>query len=90
MSAKYPFAVVAWLDHCGGRGEWTSVADLQSHFPVTIFSAGWIVKETKEFITLVPHAGIGKDGHITESSQGELCIIKKCIIQRHRVSKFDK
>ena len=44
--------------------------------PSTIESVGWVVKETKQSVTLV--------AHLTDSdnASGELCILKNVIIKR--------
>lgn len=79
---KYELEYVEWLDHCShGRG-WKEVKDLQENdwSPILVVSVGWVIKETKKYIVIIPH-------HDTTGGncQGSMTIIKSCIKKRKRL-----
>lgn len=71
--------VVEWLDHCSTKGgQWESFEDICEDLkPLTVHSVGWVIKETKESVTLIP------TWH-NEQAYGDILIIKRCIISRQK------
>lgn len=73
--------VVEWLDHCSMFGrKWESLSDALELEPALVQSIGWVVKETREFIILIPS--------LCEETEiyGELLILKACIKRRLKVN----
>ena len=52
--------IVDWIDSCGTDG-WASLRGLSKDEPTKCRSVGWVVKETDEFIHLVPNISVEKD-----------------------------
>ena len=70
--------LIEWLDHCSlDGGHWQTVESAETLTPVIVQSIGWLLKETKETIVLVPHLSQGQ-GQVF----GEVCILKRVIIKR--------
>lgn len=75
-----PIVVVEWIDSCSIRGgHWNSFDDAEQLTVDRIRSIGWIFKETKDSITLVPHAAAHSVG-------GEMCIPKVAITRRWKLT----
>lgn len=71
-----PITVVEWTDSASIRGgHWHSYDDAESLTPDNCKSVGWILRETKEAITIVPHSALHSIG-------GEMCIPKVAITKR--------
>jgi hypothetical protein len=71
-----PLAVIEWIDSCSLSGAfWHAHEDGEQLLLDHCKSVGWILKETKKEIILVPHT--------TEHSiGGEMCIPKIAITRR--------
>jgi uncharacterized protein len=50
---QFPLIFVTWLDHAGSDGKWKDVHDVDSELS-TVYSVGWLVKETKYVVVLAP------------------------------------
>lgn len=76
-----PLTVVEWIDSCSIRGgHWHPHEDAQQLSVDEIKSVGWILKEDKKAIVLVPHAAAHSVG-------GEICIPKVAITRRWTLAK---
>jgi hypothetical protein len=73
--------LVVWEDHFVGDSSWHGL-DSVSLEPQLCTSVGWIVKEDKEHIVLMPHLSPVRGG--TQSGFGELTIVRAAI----RAKKF--
>lgn len=90
---KYPFCIIEWVDHCTSEetSAWKNLERLREELtPCTVRSAGWVLKETKDYLVLVSHIGINDERVWDQESQGEICILKGCIIKRIRLTKYDQ
>jgi hypothetical protein len=71
-----PITIIEWFDSCSIRGgTWHSHDDAEQLVPDRIKSVGWVLKETKEAVTMVPHTA-------EHSVGGEMCIPKVAITKR--------
>ena len=52
---------VAWLDSRGCHDHWATLDDLREAKPCIIWSVGWVIAETDEYIQIVPHLGTDPD-----------------------------
>ena len=48
-------AVVEWIDSASDSTEWTDLDDILKAVPALIESVGWLVKETKDFVHVLPN-----------------------------------
>ena len=70
--------VIERLDHCSIKGgNWEKFEDIEDLKPLKVHSSGWLVRETKDAITIVP-TWHEDDGY------GEILIVKKCIVSRQK------
>jgi hypothetical protein len=81
---KLKFETVMWSDHAGGDG-WRVTNEVMCLEPVKLISAGWIIRETDEFLTLLPHLGLDGGNH-----RGDICLVKSAITHRKRFPKLDR
>jgi len=71
---------IVWLDHCSySTAQWRELDRISTLEPVKVNSLGYVVKETKDMIIIASHVYHDDDDH---GGQGEMCIIKKCIVSR--------
>ena len=71
-----PIAVIEWVDSCSLRGgHWHSHEDGEQLSVDRCKSVGWILKEDKECVVIVPHTA-------SHSIGGELCIPKVAITRQ--------
>ena len=79
MDAKHKIEMIEWADHCSlsnnDRG-WRPWSEIENMEVVPIFSVGWVVKETDQYVIMVSHLGDDNDVY------GEMLIIKTCITRR--------
>lgn len=75
-----PLVVIHWIDSCSIEG-WTSLEEIPLE-PTLVVSVGWILAETENALTLVPHCG-ETDGH--EAVSGSMTIPLICIKRRIRL-----
>jgi len=72
---------ITWWDHSSYSTQcWRSRAEVEELKPLKVHTVGYVVKETKRYITLV-NTWVADD----EELRGELCIIKSCIKRIRRV-----
>lgn len=86
MASKNELEYVVWLDHCslGPTRTWQDLADAVNLKPVKMYSVGWIIKETKTYIILVP------THNTSDHSYGEMLILKGCIKKRRVLRRKKK
>lgn len=78
-----PLAFIEWEDSLGCPQGWQSFEDALTSC-VIIQSVGWVLRESKESVTLVPHVG-SVDGNANQG-QGIMTIPKRCILKREAIS----
>ena len=67
---------VEWLDAVSiGTGGWVKLRDVEKLTPDLVRSVGWVVEETRDYLTMISHNG---DNEVA----GEFCIPKACIRKR--------
>lgn len=72
---------ITWYDHCSyNNSQWRDLPTQQELEPMEIYSFGFVIKETKKFLIIVPH--FSSSGN----SFGEMLILKSCIKERKKVS----
>lgn len=77
-----PLTFVEWVDHCSSCDTgWQSFEELRENKPLLVWSSGWLIHETKQYITLA--STIGSNGH----AFGDLIILKKCITKRENLGR---
>lgn len=57
------------------------------HRPSTINSIGWVVRETKDFLTITAHKLIDEDGDATQGNDA-MSIPRGCIRKVRNVPRF--
>jgi hypothetical protein len=74
---------VEWLDHCslGPTRTWQDLSDAVELTPVKMYSVGWVIKETKKYIIVVP------THNSSDHCYGEMLILKGCIVRRKILRK---
>ena len=74
---KLKFKRITWIDSASiTGGGWHSAEDINQLRPLEIKTAGYVVKETKDFITIASQ--VGEYGF----ASGEVCIPKFAIKKR--------
>jgi hypothetical protein len=69
---------IKWLDHTAWETAiWNDINKLEELEPVLVYSIGWVIKETPEYIIIV--STIQPDNDIVHS---EFLILKGAIIER--------
>ena len=72
---KFPLVMIEWLDHCSHEScDWRVFEQSVDMEPLLVLSAGWLMKETPDYIVIVPHFQ-QEFGMCT----GEMCIMKSSI-----------
>jgi hypothetical protein len=69
---------IEWLDHLTyeSNAAWHSLEDIEALEPVTCYTVGWVMKETRKYITVV--STLSTDG----GAKGEFTIIKGAVVKR--------
>jgi hypothetical protein len=71
--------IVEWVDHASLAGNhWQTIETVATLTPEHVTSIGWVLKEEKEFIVLMPH-------HTREMGFGDVAILKRAITKRKRI-----
>lgn len=79
-TGKLKVEIITWLDHCSWTTtEWSKLEDTQDLVPLKVTSIGQVVKETKDHLVIV--STLTEGGH----TNGEMCIIKGCIVKRTKL-----
>lgn len=78
-----PLVIIEWEDSLGCPQGWQAFEDASTSH-VIIQSVGWVLRESKESVTLVPHVG-RVDGDANQG-QGIMTIPKRCILKREAIS----
>ena len=74
-------ALIEWLDHASLEGShWQTLQDAATLAPVIVKSVGWVLREDKHTVVLVPHASQEFD-----LTFGEICLIKRTILKRKKL-----
>lgn len=82
---------IRWIDSIGCTSEWSPIDDMLDDIRMECESVGWIGKETKHYILLVPHwhkeKQVGENGKTTRDGCGEMAIPKVAVLERKELSK---
>lgn len=71
--------IIKWMDHTASSVPgWKDHATANNISPSAVFTVGWVVKETPDYIITVATTEKNIDGQV----QGEMCILKKVIEYR--------
>lgn len=74
------FEAIEWLDHCTfADNSWRSEQSVKELEPVTVLTLGFVVHETKDWVTVV--STINNSGSLS----GEFLILKKVITNRKKI-----
>ena len=78
---KYQLEYIKWLDHTAwDKAEWNDIEALEELEPVSVYSVGWVIKETEDYIIIV--STIQPDTDIVHS---EFCVLKGAITERTKL-----
>jgi hypothetical protein len=73
--------LIEWLDHSSLDGnQWQTMENAETLAPVIVRSIGWLLREDKETLVLVPHTS-DENGMVF----GEVCILKRVVIKRKKL-----
>ena len=76
-------AYIEWWDHCSFMEyKWRSLDEISDLAPTLVKSVGWILKETKEYITIVSTLDEGES-----IACAEMCILKGQIKKKKVLDK---
>jgi hypothetical protein len=83
IGKKKKLVIVEWIDSYSieDSNRWQFICDMKKPKDLICISVGWILKETKKMITVVPHITDIKNKYVSGSHQGSINIPKKCIIK---------
>lgn len=82
---KHKLEYIEWADSIGVGSSWEHMENLAAKLHVC-FSVGWIVKETRKVIVVVPHISPKSNEHNSvDSGCGDMTIPKSAIIKRKRL-----
>lgn len=83
--------LVEWLDACSDSAGWNSMERLSNEIDALhCRSVGWLVRETKKEILLVPHIAGERNQGIRPSGAGDITIPKKTITKITVIRKSPK
>ena len=69
-------ARICWVDSRGVSESWAPLEQLREHDLCHVWSVGWIINETEEFIQVCPHLGTDPD-----QGCGDMTIAKQAIVR---------
>lgn len=70
--------IVKWLDHCTTNiVGWQSAHSIVDLEPVIMHTAGWVFKETKDYVIIVPTSS-----RADSNGMSNICILKTDILKR--------
>ena len=82
---------IKWIDAFGVGAEWQPIEEMLGDAPMECESVGWIAKETKNYILIVPHihgaVTVGANRRSEESGWGDMAIPQKAILERKDLNK---
>jgi hypothetical protein len=77
-----PIVLVEWLDHTAHADtRWTHRDEIAALEPTVVMSVGYVLKETSQTLTLLPHWNDSGDGY------GEIVLLKSCIRKRETLKR---
>jgi hypothetical protein len=72
----YKLAKVCWVDSRGVSAHWQELEHIRNDGVCHVWSVGWVIRDTEEFIQLCPHIG-----HDPDQGCGEMSIPKVAIVK---------
>jgi hypothetical protein len=76
--------LIEWLDIVGVDSAWLSRDDLESLEPTLMVTAGWVLKETEEFLVIAGTLEVGGDLQVGNVN----CIPKSVVVSRKPLVTF--
>lgn len=75
---EYVLEKIEWLDHVtySDNSVWHSIEDVEALAPTTIYTVGWVIKETRKYLCVA--STLSEDG----GAKGEFNIIKGAVVKR--------
>jgi hypothetical protein len=86
VMCEYPLVLIKWVDSYGCGSAWGCTEDLEPR-PHYCYSVGWIVKETKDVVVVVPHFSPKNDRiEAVESGCGDMTIPRVAIVEQTKLN----
>jgi hypothetical protein len=85
---KFKLVYVEWIDPCAGPRGWNVLSEMEERDFGTnaCKSVGWVIKQSKEFITLCPTIAVDHmDGEVDVADMSNIpraCIKKMVVIKK--------
>ena len=77
---KLKLVFVEWMDHSSSTQRWSKFSELEERCePLLLVSVGWLLKQNKECIVLVPHKHSDEMTDWTPYGSGDMTIIRSSI-----------
>ena len=80
--------IIEWVDVAGDSGSWETMKELLKGKPLGCRSVGWVIKETDEYIHVVPN--IAADPEDEDEGFGGASIPKDYIKSIQEVEDYEK
>ena len=77
--------LIEWQDSRGVSAQWQFISTVKDDNLCICNSVGWVIKESKECVTIAPHIGIEIDGD--NQVCGEMHIPKRSILKMKTLRK---
>lgn len=75
---------LTWMDHVSfTKNNWHDKEDLEKLSPTEFNTVGWVIHETKDYITLVSTKTTDDEGPFA----GEFTIVKKAVIKKETLDE---
>lgn len=82
MHLEWPLLLVEWEDPSTLNTEWTCIGEIDSKRRVRCVSVGFLLKETRHAIILLPHVGYLDKPQRDRQTWGSIRIPVGCILRR--------
>ncbi|MDD5006461.1 MAG: hypothetical protein PHS33_08210 [Candidatus Omnitrophica bacterium] len=82
INKKHKLTLIEWEDSYSTDDKWKSVSAMPKPKRMICVSVGWIIKETKNNILIIPHLSDIKNKKSSGTAFGEMVIPKSSIRKR--------
>lgn len=72
---EFKLAKVCWIDSRGVSENWATLEQLREHDLCSVWSVGWVIKETDDYVQLCPHIGTDPDQGCGDMTIGKIAIV---------------
>ena len=79
MAKELGLVYVEWVDSLGCAENWEPLSEDVELTPARCCSVGWIYKQGDDSVLLIPHLGIGNQGHTAKHGCGDMLIPRVAI-----------